>query len=114
MCFVYYLCQMLFKFLWQKQKEVFFLIGSVLWWWLLSSSVVEGISSVFDFLEEIFLSLVFLVVDVDIKSYGGIQEDYYKVVSGMYEEYEKCGNDQENYRDVGYDMFKVSKFFGDE
>lgn len=110
---VYYSRQTSTKFLWQKQKEVFSVIGSVSRRWSSSSSVVEETSSASPS-EESSTSSAPPAVEADTKSYGGVQEDPHKVASGTHEEHDKSGTDQESIRDVGYDMSKVSKPSGGE
>jgi hypothetical protein len=107
---VYYSRQTSSKFLWQKQKEIFSMVGSVSRRWSSSSSVAEGgVSST-----EESSSAAPPAVDADTRSYGGVQEDRNKVASITHEEHANRGDDQENLSDTGYDMSKVSKPSGDE
>lgn len=112
---VYYSRQVSSKFLWQKPKEVFSMLGtSVSRRWSSSSSSVSESSSISPAEPDTSSAAAPPAVDADIKSYGAIQEDHHEVASRTHEEHEERGVDQENYRDVGFDMSKVSKPSGGE
>jgi len=115
---VYYSRQTSSTFLWQKQKEVFSMIGSVSRRWSSSSSAVEEGSSVSETTTTTTTttssSSAPPAVDADHKSYGGIQDDPHKVASDTHGEHDKRGDDQESISSVGYDMSKVSKPAGGE
>lgn len=109
---VYYSRQTSSKFLWQKQKEVFSMVGSVSRRWSSSNSSSVAENSVET--SSSSSSSAPPAVDADPKSYGGVQEDAHQVASNTHEEHDKRGIDQESFRDVGYDMSKVSKPSGGE
>lgn len=104
---VYYSRQTSSKFLWQKQKEIFSMVGSVSRRWSSSNSVAEGAA-------EESSSAAPPAVDADAKSYGVVQEDHHQVANSSHEEHSKTGDDQEKLSETGYDMSKVTKPSGDE
>lgn len=109
---VYYSRQTSTKFLWQKQKEVFSMVGSVSRRWSSSSSVAEGATASSP--DESSSSTAPPAVHADTKSYGGVQEDHHEVANSSHEEHTNRGDDQEKLADTGFDLSKVTKPSGDE
>jgi hypothetical protein len=109
---VYYSRQTSSKFLWQKQKEIFSIVGSVSRRWSSTSSgsVAEGATQDEDSTD----SAAPPAVDADTKSYGTVQEDHQQVASSAHDEHSSKGDDQERLSDTSFDMSKVSKPSGDE
>lgn len=107
---VYYSRQTSSKFLWQKQKEIFSMVGSVSRRWSSSSSVAEGAASN----AEDGSSVAPPAVDADTRSYGSVQENPHEVASSSHEDDDNRSDDQEKLSDTGYDMSKVSKPAGGE